>query len=408
MHKLPIDTSPSVRAYTYDLFLNAILSANCGNSSLFARFTLEGFSSDKYMLAHTNNSNLIVDGNTVEFQGNKSANNARGTIYQKIGNCKEFIVRVHSHQYNSKWSLIHLFTARNYTFDGENYSNCRVGMFSCNQICCCCDGTMNPLPNGRYNSRNEYCLKITVDNNSISGWISVDGIVWDKLCEHETPNTEELMIGIECSFLPNLYWAWLYSNYVHFSFTEIEDVHVCYLPAPKQYYNYCTFNPLVAFIREQVSFLLYKYDSIVEYIKLNLQRGRYVELYFDEYYVPQMHTYKKEHHLHGDLAYGFDDTHIYFLGLYLGKPFEFKLTYDEVIDGTNSSLEFDANVMLTVYHFNPENYQFSITALYKSLRDYLEGVIDNIEFYNFDSPDHVYDIHALTKLSNDTGLKTSC
>lgn len=167
----------------------------------------------------------------------------------------------------------------------------------------------------------------------------------------------------------------------------------------------CTFNPLVAFIREQVSFLLYKYDSIVEYIKLNLQRGRYVELYFDEYYVPQMHTYKKEHHLHGDLAYGFDDTHIYFLGLYLGKPFEFKLTYDEVIDGTNSSLEFDANVMLTVYHFNPENYQFSITALYKSLRDYLEGVIDNIEFYNFDSPDHVYDIHALTKLSNDTGLE---
>lgn len=403
--KLPLNSMPPVRAYPNDLFLNAILSANCGNSLLFAHLSVEGFCIDKYEVSHTNNSDVIINGHTVEFYGNKSANNAIAVIHQKIDKHKEYIVRVHSHQYNSDWSTINVFTAHQFYFGGENDSNCRVGLFSNNHVCCDCDGEIHPAIANKFKSQNEYYLKLSVKDDIVSGWISLDGKEWDRLCESKPSNTENLIIGIEFNFAPNLYWAWLYSNYIHFAYTDNEEVHAWYLSAPRRYYSYCTFNPLVMFVRERVDFLLEKYESIVEYIKLNIQKGRYVELYFDEYYVPQMNTYNKKHFLHGDLAYGFDDTHIYFLGVHHGKPLEFKLTYNDVVAGSKSALELDPYNLLTVYQFNPDEYSFSITALYKSLRDYLIGIIDNIESYNIDSKEYAYDISAFNKFVNDVGLK---
>lgn len=404
--KLPLNPMPPVRTYTNDLFLNAILSANCGDSDLFASITVKYFCSDEFTVIKTSNSNLVVNNENIELYGNKSNKTTKVTMYKEVDANEEFIVRVNSHQYNSSWSTINIFAAENLNF--ENTSICRVGLFSNNQVCCGCkeEGVSFSNVSDKYSIRKPYFLKISLGSDTLSGLISLDGEKWDKLCEiqEQEMKSKNLIVGIEMNFEPNIYWAWLYSSYIHFAYTNDEIVHTWYLSAPRRNYSYCTYNPLVTFIRERVDFLLEKYDSIVEYIKLNLQKERYVELYFDEFYVPQMSIYNKEHRLHGNLAYGFNDTYIFFLGVKNGKPLEFKLTYEEVIAGCQSALKIDTFNMLTVYEFNPESYKFNLTSLYKSLRDYLRGIIDNIEFYNVDSDCCIYDIKVFDSFSNDVGL----
>ena len=52
--KLPLNPMPKIRTYTNDLYLNAVLSSNCGNDDLLTCLNIENYKHEKYNIATQN------------------------------------------------------------------------------------------------------------------------------------------------------------------------------------------------------------------------------------------------------------------------------------------------------------------------------------------------------------------
>lgn len=404
--KLPLNPMPKVRTYTNDLYLNAVLSSNCGESDLLACLNIENFKYENYNIASKNDkTNIVFDNNKVEVYGNRTNKHTRVFIYRKNSLDDEFVIKVTLQQYNSCWSSVNIFAADKADLnDNDNQFNCRIGVFNNGRIRCNCRRALYSFVNHKYNIDKPYYLKITLHDNYIEGHISLNGSEWDKLCQTPIDTCKEQDIGIDLDYYPNVYWEWLYSNYINIYFNVNWDIHINYLTAPMRNYNYSSINPIVYFKRENPYFVLEQNESYVKYIKSNIEHRQYVELYFDEFFVPHSINFHSRHFLHGILAYGFDDSVIYFLGVHNGKSIEFTLSYSDVEEGCRSSVKIDDTNTFIVYEFLPDQYSFNITALYKSIRDYLSKVPDNIEYYNIDDPNNVYGINVFNELSAGKGL----
>lgn len=404
--KLPLNPTPKVRTYTNDLYLNAVLSSNCGDSDLLARLNIENYKNEDYSIVSENdNADIYINNDKVEIYGNKTNKLTRAFIYRKISSDDELVVKVDLQQYNSCWSSVNIFAANKVDLNNDdNQFNCRIGVFNNGRIRCNCCGKLYSFVNNKYSIYKPYYLKISLYDNCIKGYISLNGIEWNRLCEcpAETYNVKE--VGIDLDYKPNIYWQWLYSSYINIYFNINWNIHINYLTAPMRNYNFSSINPIVYFKRENPYFVLEQNESYVKYIKTNIEHRQYVELYFDEFFVPHSPNYHLVHFLHGILAYGFDDSVIFFLGVHNGKSIEFSLSYSEVEAGCRSSAEISDTNAFIVYEFLPDQYSFNVTALYKSIRDYLSKVPDNIEYYNLDDPSNVYGINIFNELSTEKGL----
>ena len=404
--KLPLNLTPKVRTYTNDLYLNAVLSSNCGDSDLLACLNIENFKHEKYNIVSKNdNSDIIFDNSKVEIHGNKSNKHTRIFIYREINSDDKLVVKVDLQQYNSCWSSVNIFAANKVDLNNDdNQFNCRVGVFNNGLIRCNCCGKLYSFVNNKYSISKPYYLKIKFHDDYIKGYISLNGTEWDELCECPIEACNDQKIGIDLDYYPNIYWQWLYSSYINIYFNLNWDIHINYLTAPMRNYNFSSINPIVYFKRENPHFVLYQNESYVKYIKSNIEHKQYVELYFDEFFIPHSINFHSRHFLHGILAYGFDDSVIYFLGVHDGKSIEFTLSYSDVEAGCCSSVKISDTNTFIVYEFLPDQYSFNITALYKSIRDYLSKVPDNIEYYNIDDPNNVYGINVFDELSVGKGL----
>lgn len=404
--KLPLNLTPKVRTYTNDLYLNAVLSSNCGDSDLLACLNIKNFKHEKYNIVSQNdNTDVIFDNNKVEIHGNKSNKHTRVFIYRKISSNDELVVKVDLQQYNSCWSSVNIFAANKVDLNNDdNQFNCRVGIFNNGIIRCNCCGKLYSFVNNKYSISKPYYLKIKLHDDYVKGYISLNGTEWDKLCECPIEACNNQKIGIDLDYYPNIYWQWLYSSYINIYFNLNWDIHINYLTAPMRNYNFSSINPIVYFKRENSHFVLDQNESYVKYIKSNIEHRQYVELYFDEFFVPHSINFHSRHFLHGILAYGFDDSVIYFLGVHNGKSIKFTLSYSDVEAGCRSSVKISDTNTFIVYEFLPDQYSFNVTALYKSIRDYLSKVPDNIEYYNIDDPNNIYGINVFDELSDGKGL----
>lgn len=405
MIRLPLNANPKIRTYTNDLYLNAVASANCGNNNLLASLNIKDFNLTNFNILKTDNASLNFVDNNVEIYSDKSNKPVKIFIYKKFCLNEEFVVMIKSQNYNSPWSSVNAFAANQVNLKGNNKFNCRIGVFSNGILKCESYEKFNTTIDRKYNINAPYYFKIVIKSNCIEGFISLNQKDWDILCKSEIENCHNQEVGIDLEFYSNLYWEWLYSSYVNIFFNENWELHLNYLTAPSRNYNCNSVNPLVYFKRENPYLILEQNGTFTEYIKLNIEHGQYVELYFDEFFIPHSANYHTKHFLHAILAYGFDETAIYFLGVQNGKPIEFKLLNEYVEEGCHSSVKINDTNTFIIYEFLPENYSLSVTALYKAIRDYLSKVPDNIEYYNIDDPNNVYGINVFDELSTGTGLE---
>ena len=171
--KLPLNPLPKVRTYTNDLYLNAVLSSNCGDNDLLACLNINNFKHEKYNIVSKNdNTDVIFDNNKVEVHGNKSNKHTRVFIYRKISSDDEFVVKVSFQQYSSCWSSVNIFAANKADLNDDNHFNCRIGVFNNGQIRCNCYGKLYSSVNNKYSVCKPYYLKITLRDDLIKGYIS--------------------------------------------------------------------------------------------------------------------------------------------------------------------------------------------------------------------------------------------
>ncbi len=308
--KLPLNSMPKIRTYTNDLYLHAVLSSNCGDNDLLACLNIENFKHEKYNIVSQNdNADIIFNNSKVEIHGSKSNKHTKVFIYRKINSADELVIKVDLQQYNSCWSSVNIFATNKVDLNNDdNQFNCRVGVINNGRIICNCFRKFYSFVSNKYSVFKPYYLKITLHENYVKGYISLNGTEWDELCECSIEACSDQKIGIDLDFYPNIYWQWLYSNYINIYFNLNWDIHINYLTAPMRNYNFSSLNPIVYFKRENPHFVLDQNESYVKYIKSNIEHRQYVELYFDEFFVPHSINFHSRHFLHGILAYGFDDS----------------------------------------------------------------------------------------------------
>jgi hypothetical protein len=181
------------------------------------------------------------------------------------------------------------------------------------------------------------------------------------------------------------------------------------------------------FIRNQfLTSIQFNYDllsdvpEIIPFLLDKINRGYYVIIYLDEYYLPEKDSYHKKHLMRTSLIYGYHDSDRRLLAVgfnqqqILGK---ITFDYDQFLEAyENGKVRFpeiapwaekDALELLRFKNHATE-YPFDLTRFLRRLDDYLAARGDNSVIYHYELPDKnvtygaaVYDevVRQLQKIS---------
>ncbi len=130
---LPINTDPTVRIYTYHLFLNSIMSANYGDGGILADITmnnkeLNNFDYGKYC-------NIIRNENSLMIHANQNGSDTHIILQRVMESNDQCTLKVNTHKLNCSWSIINLFAGSKDRIEADNSAECRIGMFSNTTLC---------------------------------------------------------------------------------------------------------------------------------------------------------------------------------------------------------------------------------------------------------------------------------
>lgn len=115
--------------------------------------------------------------------------------------------------------------------------------------------------------------------------------------------------------------------------------------------------------------------NIIEFIISKIQLGRYLNISYDQFYIPNSPKYMKYHFQHQLLIYGYDKTlkTFYIADFYASSRYSFEnASFDSVELAIINSLNLD-NFLCDEIEFYYTNYKFNNDFLYNSLNNLLHS-----------------------------------
>jgi hypothetical protein len=182
---------------------------------------------------------------------------------------------------------------------------------------------------------------------------------------------------------------WILSNFIQTCF----DKDFSKSPVPFTFYSYdFTMSPWLKHEKVQRKTVDHLSKDIVNFIKTCINDNKYVQLYLDEYHVPNRVDSNKFHYIHENLIYGYDDEKRNFTILGFNENMIFKSTtisYEQFLRaylGVTNQIEskilnqqlhpnsIDIFNIINMFEFNNNgNYSFNKKLVLESLKDYKEG-----------------------------------
>lgn len=197
-----------------------------------------------------------------------------------------------------------------------------------------------------------------------------------------------------CIILSNEnYKGWYYTNFVQIMSNTLDDgtVELNYLTPRDGYVD----------VAEVICLgypMLHYEDDFVSYLIKSINRGYYLVVHIDEYYIPDKWAYLEEHFVHASLIYGYDQNKRELYGI----GFDDDMTFREIV--------FDFDDFNTAYEEGRKNYmqgafwcewsavqlikprspmvpfRFDLRRFTEELEDYLTSERDEYKLYSFDYP----------------------
>lgn len=174
-------------------------------------------------------------------------------------------------------------------------------------------------------------------------------------------------------------------------------------------------NALVAFSNNQMMANHLFFDSYVlnttapdltEQITAEIQKGRYVFTFLDEFYIPGRYTYQRNHYMHGNLIFGYDDVQKQFAAAAYtnrGKYEETTFSYEEFAAAVNTDAK-EVEPLSFIYVLRPK----AAEGLPKDSKIWLYYI--QAYYHSFDvmgqKTDTVYGINALEEMAKRFSVKT--
>jgi hypothetical protein len=186
------------------------------------------------------------------------------------------------------------------------------------------------------------------------------------------------------------YLPWYYSSFIQiFSYTDDKGF------SELNYLESCDCGSRILEMVNLGYHLLECVDNIIDYILENINRGYYMVIHVDEYYIQNKLAYKDKHFVHASLIYGYDNEKQQFKAIGFDKDMRFtQLTFDytQFIQGYENGkinykesaiwCETSAIQLIKPYDFK-QDYPIINERFMKELNNYIFSVGDITRLYSF-------------------------
>lgn len=405
---LSLNEKPPIYTYTQHAFLNAIIGAPNRVNDVVAKVSIRDF--DKYIWKSKNEQiTYKVHQNILTFMSANKYNVDMNSCLWRECAADDKIEIIISEQLNSfVWGAINLFIANSNQEDmlNDNEYIIRVGNFCKDHIYARYQGNIEipdienkDLPLKLIMKRENTHCEINFINNNNEEYKIFDENVNEL-------DSLSLRIGVEIKLGNCVYYEWLYSNYIHLC-GNLDNLFIKldYLCNPvKNWKTYTTTN-LVDYNIEDSDSIQELGFTILEYIKRNINLGRYIEIELNDNILDGLSD-DDGVFMHQNLIYGYDDDeeHLYIMHFQSGKPDCMTMSYSDFESPRNNVLK--GNIVVVKYNsdyagfkLDKEYIKYSISVFLHSSNPY-KG-IQNFLQYDMGK----YGINMLRELCTDKGIE---
>jgi len=375
---LPIDEKPYFQVFSYHTYPDAVVRSTLPKDCLAARIQVKDFHSfvwSKQMEELTEQ----ISGDSLELYCGTHAVRMNGCFYREALEEDEIEIVIKEQCYSNVWGAINVFftkASQENLLDDDSYLF-RLGNFN---------------KSGRYLRyqnrdivkdvwKQELPIKLHIRRKGrvLTASYALENqeevLMHEQVLGHDIED-QKFVFGFEIKLGDHSYYEWLYTNYIQitgFVDSSIKKMDFYWLPSKdwNRYFRnvYFDYN-----LENQQSIKTYGF-TYLDYVKKNLDCGRYIELWANQYFVRERQEYRQTDHFHQNLIYGYDDEvgELKMMGFYQGKPMCQTMRYEDFESDRNYSERYP---LWIVYHLNPDSagYELNIPYIVHMLKEYVEGV----------------------------------
>lgn len=406
--KLAINASPIIRTYTYHGFHHAIVSTKDKVNETVAKVNVTDFSKHDWHVKSDCLTYKIDQDNTIEFKSNKWNVGMDIIFWRTCNDFDEIEIRILEQIYSSIYGQINVFIADETQSENlkDNNHLMRVGRFNKDGIYIKMKDEFRGVPKIEKNL--PLSLKLVRCDNKITLYYKNEKE--DYLCLHSEENevfhSNKLRIGFEVLLGNNMYYEWLFSNYIHISGdVNVTIMNVDYLWNCNKNWNYYTTNFLVNYNVETVKNIQSYGMTVLEFLEKNIDLDRYIELNINENIINSISD-DFGPFFHQNLVYGYDEEErVLFIMNYVdGRTKLRSIKYDD-FESDRNALQDDANITLIQYLPDSRGYELDIRNIKKKFMEYRDSIDPEIDNeLHCPNCNYSYGIQVLHDFCNEIGI----
>lgn len=402
---LDINAEPELRTYTHHGFLHAVISGEEKVSRNVACLEVPGFHKDSWEIQNEELS-FESDHDQLSFSCNEWAVHMNVCFWRSCSVNDRIVIRIKKQLYANVYGAINLFVtgaSQEDMLEDDGYLF-RLGHF-------CKDGVYVRLENVTQNipyMENDMPLQLEIrrEGRQLRAY---GGQEEHPVCLGQWSSEAvdgDLRIGFEIKLNDNMYYDWLYSNYIQiYAGRDFRTVKLDFRVNEKKDWQFYTTNFFLDYHIENTHTIACMGLSVLDYVRIQIEVNRYIEMWLNENLLDGLRD-DAGRHFHQNLIYGYDDgrEELYVLQFVKGIPTKKAMSYQDFVSDRNTSRQYDKVIAIT-YNPNAKGYSLSIENLIGELKDYtMSDTTDRRSRQFFHNQDILWGRAVVKHLSSEEGI----
>ena len=375
--ELPINTTPFIRALPQYAYLDSIINNDKTNLDRLMSLKIIEPKWCEWDF-ELKEADLKFENNIIHFFRRKHGAVLPGGAYRLVRKEEEFVFNLQYLQYTNRWDGVVFFLdwGKQFVFSDELKWRYKFTIHCCGNLCIEVNDKMKFYQKNIENQALIEWYKIKVGQNKIEVFISPDGLQWKLLHQEqiqELGSNNKMISGFYCKLSDNQYYKWLCNNFIQIKY-EPESGNIGYMGLLNRDYKNHAIHPFIKFSYDKKNMILHW--GLWNYIMVNINSARYLEIWMDEYYIEGTEAYQRQSHIHESLIYGYNDETetVRLLTIYRGKPKSIEVSVEMISMAWQKATENGA--IIKTFEFSPDErgfYELDTKHIYEQLCDYLSG-----------------------------------
>lgn len=379
---LPVNSNPSIMTYSYYGYMNAILSADHSEENGVAVIEVPNFKREDWNEVNEQLACEIKDDHLL-FRANSYYSGMNSCLYRPLSEEDSIEIVIHSQLYSQPWGAINVFISdlsEDEIMEDDKYLF-RMGRFNKEGIYTKINNVLDKYL--QFDVVLPIHLTIKRKGEEISFHVKAKGGEWQQIKTANIDNTglRPLNVGFQVKLNDSAYINWKYSNFIQVC-SEITN------PLLKIEYHFGLKKNWKCYINNYfMNFRLTKTKELetwninrLDFVKNSLNHGKYVEAWFNFYFIKSRSEYMKKDDFHEYLIFGYSDSKslLYVLGYNdNGILVEDVVSYEDFLNDRNRCYSED---YLVEYEkeLDGNTYKFDKESVVEMLKQYLNGTNSTI------------------------------